>query len=438
MVDKNTDKEEIFQAVYSNPVFEGKVTDWESFRRHQLARQAWNKLRDQDAVLKNFTTFPPRDSPPETTKVRAFYVRHHVRTKTNNGVREIAGEGPMVLLADSVARLWDGSESSTIGVESGQKLENVKPVTTRVIVGPVRRRTDLITGKATIVLNDQTKVEVVDHDAPVPPTTVAKHVANLMERRMTGKGARGTIRGESGDRPVLIVGVVGNPEDVSFFPPGKYSSEPSLKVKVVGNPDDPKDAVSVKLPLAQTQADYAMEDTAQADDYREVLPGEPVACNGRLSLFGFPVTVSQIEDATKKAKVTADIKKLVDVGLVVKVGEVEGGAELLGINLLEMDQPWVQIGPYKAYDVRQEVDRDSGKIEWKIYELCYDKGDVPRLDCIEHPFVYRKGDRKGEAGVMNAGAFVLYLTRTEGAGAKLNPKDALSGITADLPGFDEI
>lgn len=445
--------QEVLSCVFQNPVFNGEVTDWESFIRHPTARAAHAQMRNTNAVVQKFAFYPPLREEELEGNVPGFYLTHREfwRRDKNTGESEKTGEGPMVLLANTVNDGRNGP-SSVVTVASGQVLEE-DPITTRVTIGPVKMRKNLITGQTKINIirggqGEPTKTQVTpqDHEFEVPLEGAG--LAPLVERCMnvnTRNDGRGVIYGDTGNNQALLLLNIGDKEDVRYYAPSEDRNG-TLKVTCYDNSEN-RLKVGIKLPIQQVCDTFGLSPNSSSDDFARALAHEPIAVYGKFGL-GYPIVVEDIENDDERNKAMQSINAFIEAGWMVEGKEAPDGTKLLAINLTDSEEISQEIAGHIAYDIRQNwipahkrPDGQAGAF-WELFVIAAQEGGIPWFDCQEHHFTYRRDVPKmnvkaGDPGVTNEDAFCVFLNQT-GDGVTLRPDDPFAGKFDHLPGFDDV
>lgn len=452
---------------------------WDEFRRLHVVRDVWQEQGNQNKVVKTFCYDPILTEPMEAGEVRGFYLGHDVNRDYDEDEDEwfIESEGPRVFFADGDV-VYRGNDYDFWSIRNGQDFrddEDVHPMETRVIVEGAKTRTNLFTGETQISVDDDvSKVQVRDHDAEIPEPGIR----SAIERSLYIAGEhsdRGIIRGDTGDNPnVLAVLTIGSEDDVEFYEANEYNDEDTLRV-VAQDKDGAK--ARMKLPIEKTNEDFGLdEEEAEREVYEKILKEQPIAVFGRLGI-SYTIALTDNDDVASPTpdgpgEVEAalnDVEEYEDAGWMTTYEDNDGN-QLKGIDLTdhnledehgnEVPNP-VDIGPYEAYDVRQEVDPVTNEPVWMVEVLLSDEDSRPWMDVREHPWTRVKlengrtvtvsahvDEDEAEAildepvdeidgsGTANDGAFVCFLNQS--GEAFLPESDPFSGAFDDLPGFDEV
>lgn len=461
-------KQEVLQVAYrhASELTGDDIEDWDDFRLHPAVREVWAEQGNVNKVVKTFIFDPILTEPMEEGEVRGFYLGHDVNREYDDDEDEwyIDSEGPKVLFADGNVQ-YRGNEYDFWAIRNGQDYrddEDVLPFQTRVVVEGARTRKNLFTGDTEIkVDDDRCKVHLRDHDADIPEPGLR----DAIERSMYVAGDhsdRGIIRGDTGDNPnVLAVLTIGTEDDVSFFEANEYNDEDTLRVVA-----EDREGVRArfKLPIEETNEAFGLdENEAEREVYEQLLSEQPIAVFGRFGVT-YTIALSDNEDLASPtpdgpAEVEAalnDVEKYDDAGWMTTFEDSDGNT-LKGIDLTDddADAP-IGIGPYDAYDVRQEIDDNTGEKVWLVEVLLSDEDKLPWMDVREHPWTKIKhvegyetnlstrdvteDDERVEeiinSGIANQGAFVCFLNQS--GEAFLPESDPFSGKFDDMPGFEEV
>lgn len=445
-------REEVLERIYDNPVFQGKVTDWESFVHHPKVKAAYKDMRNPNAVIRAFAFNPPKSDPKAESKVPAFWLQDRQFNDYDEDNEEwyLDAEGPTVLAADGIhlrtKRSSDPRVVRTIArdPEVATLLEDdvEGPLEGgKVVLDSVLVRQNILTGEIEATILDETDVRPAEHDGEVPSAGIEQHINYCMTPMTYGQNARGVVRGDTGDSQVFAVGTIGDEEEVDFA----YEDESIVEVICY---DHDNYRFKTKIPTEQVAETFGLGEDPDIGTIKTMCAHEPLALFGR---FGptWDVVVPNIDDDGVRDRVETDIQTYVENDWMVKYDETDDDEPLLGIDFsdeLEEDEDGnplphsVNIGPYDAYDVFQE--EENGEIVWKVKVYAYDEDSQPWMHARESHFTYKKdipsmGIKAGDPGVSNEGAFIIFLNHV-GSGVRLRDDDPFSGKFDDLPGFDEL
>jgi hypothetical protein len=391
---------------------------------------AFTTFKDTGVVLKKGLRYKMK----QVEGVPAFFIDNAPNRQFDKTTRKttVVGHQPRVLLADStVLTLWGAPPLDGAGVMQ------------RISAGPVNIREDIYLGtEDVVVIPKTTKAMPHDHDAMVPDVSIGGAVERAKNTRSIGADARGTMFGESGKNMVFATLTIGEREDVSFFGPGGFSKVPVLKSIAR---DARGVAMSLKLPIDQVcetfniQFNMGEEDSIRQmrEEFRDVLHGEPIAVYGKLGLF-HPKSVKDFDEGVA----TEAIADLSAKGLIRETRQTAPDATKLKALVLKdytverpdgtVEQPlFVRIGNYNVYDIVEEVDKDTGRREWKFMVLATEQGKTPWMDCVEHHYTTKAGEHR----VNNEGAFVVFLNQIGGRRLAEDDPFALAAKQLDLEEF---
>lgn len=429
MVDKEAFKAAIFDAYGVTSFADLKKTPaWAAAYTRLAKDMAKGETPDNAAVLRALALVSNEINVP------AWYIGHGTELKNENGGWLKKDVGPVVLLSTGDVKTIRGPTLV------------VKPLTP-LGVGPVKQTKNLTFGTDTIsVIKDKTKVIEQTHEFALPAVTLTRHIKRAMsldtENAKKLDGKRGVVRGETGEEPVFgILNISSEPNDISFFTNNakrggggelqfvaRDADGNTVKIKVYDNPEKGIDTLSRVAALYGLSA----EDSSSAE-WRAVLPGEPIAVNGKIGLF-HPVNLESLGE--HQAAATNLLRQLHEANRLVEIGKAPDGQTLRGLDLKDMmtinpetNEPeqmvYVQAEgcPYKFYDIQMTWDKAAnqgqGGVVYQFSVLATDKNAHSWMNVTE---VAWGPNATGKTGINNKGAFILFLNRLSGAG-KLKADD---------------
>lgn len=443
---QNTDQKKMLDpAAYKAALFEAynvksfaelqKLPEWAAASQRLMKEMPKGQTPDNAAVLRALSLVTTEINVP------GWYVGHKTELKNENGGWIKKDVGPIVLLSNG-----------DVKVVRGPKMV-VPPIRTTVGVGPVKQTRNIAYGTETIsVVKDKTKVQEQPHEFALPAVTLTRHIKRALTLDTDGakkiEGKRGVVRGETGEEPVFgILTVSQEPNDISFFPNSsnrggggelqfiaRDADGNTVKIKVYDNPDKGIDNLTRAAIL------YGLDpENASSAEWRQVLTGEPIAVNGKIGLF-HPLALESLGEHVGAA--TELLRTLHEANRLVEIGKAPDGTTLRGLDLKdymvmnpETNEPeqavYLEVGPYKVYDIQMAWDKKAnngaGAVVYQFYVLATDKNAHPWMNVTEVPW----SNAKGQSGVNNAGAFILFINRLDGAG-KLKEDDPFLMLAADV------
>lgn len=435
-VDPAAFKAALFEAYNVKSFAELKNTkEWAATVQRLMKEMPKGETPDNAAVLRAMALV--------TTEVNlpGWYIGHKTELKNENGGWVKKDVGPIVLLSNG-----------DIKTVRGPTL-HAPPIRTTLGVGPVKWTRNLTTGVESFsVVKDKTKVVEQTHEFALPAVTLTRHIKRAMSLDTDGakklEGKRGVVRGETGEEPVFgILNVSAEPNDISFFPNSskrggggelqfiaRDADGNTVKIKVYDNPEKGIDNLTRAATL------YGLDpENAGSAEWRQMIAGAPVAVNGKIGLF-HPLNLESLGEHQGAA--TEILRELHAANRLVDIGKAPDGTALRGLNLIdymtvnpETGEPeqavYIQVGPYKVYDIQMAWDKaannGAGAVVYQFYVLATDKNAHPWMNVTEVPWA----NAKGQSGVNNQGAFILWIDRLQGAG-KLKEDDPFLALASEI------
>lgn len=391
-----------------------KTAEWAAAFQRVLTR---TKKHGVGATPRDITVLQEMDRVVlDNISVPAFFLRtDNPRTfNKREKVWEHRGVGPLVLFEDGAVR----------HIANGQTFTH--PPLTPVVVSGVRVSERISTSERDVTLDKQ-KSKVVDqrHDRPVPEVSLTNVIQRALEvPDSKSEKARFVIRARTNeDHIVALLTITEDHGSIRYTPGEKNKFKPGVdELKVVAT-DSAGNPVSLKLPLEQVREEFGISDTAHPKEYGERLAGHRVFVKGK-----YDPTVSREADTFATGAAESLVRELTEGGMLVNVTTRPGAAPK---HMLTFRNSWLPATvdedgnevPAKRHTFVELQGKDGRT--WRIfdveerspgsfhfYTLAADDNKPPRIDVTEHHFTYKTGDRAGQPGVMNEGAFIVFLDNT--------------------------
>lgn len=388
------------------------LKDIQEITAHPRFKTHFETTKDAGAVL-----YMMAQDTKENQTLEGFYIGEQEFTEEEEVVKDGKKTKVRKVVAKG-ARIWLPN-GSTRGFRD--VVIKGEPFYTRVKVSPVTRLVDVITRSEDYAFAKGCEVKVEHHSAPYPTKPI---VADAVEKCMDINKKSGTIRGDSGDRPMVLPLRIGtNENDVSYFPAqaNPRFGDGGEKLNIVAY-DEKGHSVSINVKTANEVADirraFFIRNGAEGVEYRRALAGEPIVAVGKLGIL-FPQEARNFAKDPKAEGATEDglavlveaISNLDKMGAM-KTEDVKG-RKLMRLNLskLQMEDgspvTFVEIEGRQVYSLEQKVQQD-GSLTWAAGVHYQSVGKPPWMWCSE-----KSRDEEG-AQTMNKGAGIFFLNRLGG------------------------